>query len=32
MVTAVLMFALLALLGWLCFYFLYKCVDWFEKI
>lgn len=32
MVNAMLMFLLLGALGWLCFRFLYRCIDWFEKI
>lgn len=32
MMNAVVMFVLLAALGSLCYWFFYKCVDWFEKI
>ncbi len=30
--NAILMFLILVALGALCYWFYYKCVDWFEKI
>lgn len=32
MMNEILMFVLLVALGVLCYWFYYKCVDWFEKI